>query len=398
MASGEKESGLAKKILDEIKYIANDVILLFQQIRDYEEKQELAILIGVVLAVFLLIKFFCGKKENEGIINKGANLQNVMRIGKGNFKSGGINFVANDGLSNNGNGLPRQQNVLDIADGANVDQNGPVNLIANGNLNDLQAVLDTKEYYPLAKTGKEGVCLILNYFKYENEKGETKNRTGTMKDAADLIDLFTGLNYNVMSFNDLNLETTKKKLKEAAKLYEQCPTYCSFILCILAHGVPDHILCNKEKLAYQDIFSYFTGPSMVGKPKLFFIQACQGGGADGGVGITPRDADRFTFVSSYAGKMSVRLPDKGTWFIQDLVKVFKEKAHHGTELNDLCTEVKGLVSKQTVGKVAPDGTLLQLLKQAPVAGGTLTKRFRFRQTGGGRGETWIESVRRLLRL
>lgn len=226
---------------------------------------------------------------------------------------------------------------------------------------------------------------------------------------------------------------------------------------------------------------------MVGKPKLFFIQACQGGGADGGVvdatqnqssnatnvpfnsasfsvgpaqttsndnnssissdsitssssssssiyqpddantqqsagcidqtantddpllftfvdesgllkGITPRDADRFTFVSSYAGKMSVRLPDKGTWFIQDLVKVFKEKAHHGTELNDLCTEVKGLVSKQTVGKVAPDGTLLQLLKQAPVAGGTLTKRFRFRQTGGGRGETWIESVRRLLRL
>ncbi len=51
MASGEKESGLAKKILDAIKYIANGVILLFQQIRDYEEKQELAILLGGTLAI-----------------------------------------------------------------------------------------------------------------------------------------------------------------------------------------------------------------------------------------------------------------------------------------------------------------------------------------------------------
>ena len=113
-------------------------------------------------------------------------------------------------------------------------------------------------------------------------------------------------------------------------------------------------------------------------------------------GITPSDADRFTFVSSYAGKTSVRLPEEGTWFIQDLVKVFKEKAHLGTELNDLCTEVKSWVSKRTVGKVAADGTLLQLLKQAPVAGGTLKKSFRFRQTR--ERETWMEGVRRLLRL
>lgn len=56
MASGEKESGLAKKILDAIKYIANDVILLIQQIRDYEEKQELAILLGGTL---VLSKLHC---------------------------------------------------------------------------------------------------------------------------------------------------------------------------------------------------------------------------------------------------------------------------------------------------------------------------------------------------
>lgn len=58
MASGEKESGLAKKILDAIKYIANDVILLFQQIRDYEEKQELAILLGGTLVLSKLHCFY----------------------------------------------------------------------------------------------------------------------------------------------------------------------------------------------------------------------------------------------------------------------------------------------------------------------------------------------------
>ena len=79
----------------------------------------------------------------------------------------------------------------------------------------LSSVLETKEFYPLAKSGeKEGVCLILNYFKYENKKGEPKNRIGTMEDAADLIDLFSGLNYDVMPYTDLSLEKTKEKLRE----------------------------------------------------------------------------------------------------------------------------------------------------------------------------------------
>lgn len=67
----------------------------------------------------------------------------------------------------------------------------------------------------MAKNGeKEGVCLILNYFKYENAKGEPDNRTGTMEDAADLIDLFSGLNYDVMPYTDLSLEKTREELRK----------------------------------------------------------------------------------------------------------------------------------------------------------------------------------------
>lgn len=190
---------------------------------------------------------------------------------------------------------------------------------------------------------------------------------------------------------------------------------------------------------------------MVGKPKLFFIEACQGEDDDPGVvkvksipststshppplpditrcadqtntdssdssgfsdssqevasiptktfvskdslidGITPKQADRFVFRSCYPCQNSVRLVDRGTLFIQNLVAVFKAKAHFGTELNELCIEVKNLVRQEIVGQVTEDGKLVRMLKQVPTVEDSLTKHFRF-AIGGRRGKGKLQKM------
>ena len=55
----------------------------------------------------------------------------------------------------------------------------------------------------------------------------------------------------------------------------------AFILCVLSHGVNGFIFgVDGERIAIDTITSKFDGnncPALSGKPKVFIIQACQGG-------------------------------------------------------------------------------------------------------------------------
>jgi len=54
-----------------------------------------------------------------------------------------------------------------------------------------------------------------------------------------------------------------------------------FVMFLLSHGEDGHVYAlNGEKISIQKIMNYFDGkqcPALLGKPKLFFVQACQGG-------------------------------------------------------------------------------------------------------------------------
>lgn len=58
-------------------------------------------------------------------------------------------------------------------------------------------------------------------------------------------------------------------------------------------------LCiDDEGIEYERVFAYFDGsscPSLVGKPKLFFFQACQGEKHDSGVRLTVDSAEPHCF-------------------------------------------------------------------------------------------------------
>ena len=54
-----------------------------------------------------------------------------------------------------------------------------------------------------------------------------------------------------------------------------------FVLIVLSHGIDGHFYeINGEAIRIDDVVARFDGtncPALVDKPKLFFIQACQGG-------------------------------------------------------------------------------------------------------------------------
>ncbi|XP_013402632.1 caspase-8-like [Lingula anatina] len=152
----------------------------------------------------------------------------------------------------------------------------------------------------------------------------------------------------------------------------------SFILIILSHGTNDAVYgTDMKKLSIPAITDLFNGkncPFLVDKPKLFFIQACQGKNFDKGSGDTKADGDLAEYFSrlEMAGRpkertdssdvsvptmadilvamattpdyVSWRNESLGTWFIIALVYAISKYAHKD-DISQILTKVNNLVSK-----------------------------------------------------
>ncbi|KAG9328057.1 hypothetical protein JZ751_016670 [Albula glossodonta] len=138
------------------------------------------------------------------------------------------------------------------------------------------------------------------------------------------------------------------------------------VVCVLSHGDRDLVYGVDENEVYlSQLTSHFSGdgcPSLVGKPKLFFIQACQGGKvqrpvhiAPDNVNITagtiapiPEGADFLLAMSTVPKYVSFRDPIEGTWFIQSLCRNLLEMVPRGKNLLDILTEVNNDVSRRSM--------------------------------------------------
>lgn len=113
---------------------------------------------------------------------------------------------------------------------------------------------------------------------------------------------------------------------------------------MLAHDQLSYIYARDARYPVQKIFSYFTDdacPTLVGKPRMFFIQACQGNKLDDGfklikrsarvetdsIGFEPLDMepvlphiDFLVVYASFPGYFSMRNTEHGSWFIQALCR------------------------------------------------------------------------------
>ncbi|CAL8368823.1 unnamed protein product [Boreogadus saida] len=249
--------------------------------------------------------------------------------------------------------------------------------------------------YPLTSK-PTGLCLIINN---ENFQDGT-NRRGTEKDAESLADVFSWLGFQVLMCKDQTAsdmaQVTKllADLKDLAGL-QKCkleewsdgrftplsvlPRHGdAFVCCVLSHGAEKVVLgVDRKPLPISNITWAFNKehcPALLGKPKVFFIQACQGHRLQTGLVMDddhalecdaldlgrpkvedglrvvsiPAEADILVAVATVEKFQAVRHRENGSWFIQSLCEQLREGCPRGEDITLILRRVIDDVSQKEV--------------------------------------------------
>ena len=136
----------------------------------------------------------------------------------------------------------------------------------------------------------QGIGVIINNKTF---RGDKKDRKGTDIDASALKKLFTYLGFYTKCFNDLTAKQMKDELTEISKIDHK--KYDCLMVAILTHGEKGKLYGTDDKsILVEDLTKLFYGdqcPSLVGKPKIFILQACRGISEDPGVPYVMADED-----------------------------------------------------------------------------------------------------------
>ena len=183
------------------------------------------------------------------------------------------------------------------------------------------------------KTFPRGLLTIINQTVFKN----SSQRDGSDKDAMELTDLFLDLGFYVDRYDNLSKSEIIEKLKIAAN--EDFSKLSCYACIILSHGNEGIIHATDGEMKIKDLAAFFCNKKLEGKPKLFFFQACQGSNymkplpqkdmyhaTDENEVALPNEADFLFCHSTVKGYISFRDPAVGSWYMQILVKVFREHA------------------------------------------------------------------------
>ncbi|NXU14860.1 CASP8 protein, partial [Pardalotus punctatus] len=243
-----------------------------------------------------------------------------------------------------------------------------------------------------------GVCLILNNHNFAKaregvlEHKYMKDRNGTDVDAAALRNVFSKLHFRVEEYRDLTAEEIRKTVNIFRS--EDHEDKDCFVCCILSHGKKGIIYgVDGQEVPIRELTTSFTVQnckSLAGKPKVFFIQACQGDAFHKGVTIEtdsgeqdssveratrfqldciPAEADFLLGMATLQDYVSYRSPREGTWYIQALCQHLEYSCPRGEDVLTILTAVNQEVSRKTCER---DAT-----KQMPQPSFTLRKRLLF---------------------
>ncbi|XP_030842855.1 caspase-7 [Strongylocentrotus purpuratus] len=152
-----------------------------------------------------------------------------------------------------------------------------------------QTMVDNDLVYRM-KSRPRGIALIIN-----NKNFKTmKKRAGTDVDCRNLENVFKQLGFNVVVHKDLKGRDIQQMIEQLRK--HNHTQFDCFIFAVLSHGIEGAVYGVDEYLVkIEDIVSQFGSdrcPTLNGKPKLFFLQACRGEKFDEGVEATDGQAVR----------------------------------------------------------------------------------------------------------
>ena len=222
--------------------------------------------------------------------------------------------------------------------------------------------------YPMTHRPR-GWCLIVNNINFVAP--DLPDRMGSEIDAKNLSKLFSDLGFNVKLVYDASVEKMKESVLDLA--HTDHTNMDCLIVCLLSHGITGKIYgIDGELISLSELLSPFITSGnvrgLVGKPKLFFIQACRAPKRDekpakqtkdtarqpDSVGFEvitrglteetdqtataleadsliqestmPLQADVLLSYSTLPGELSWRNEIRGSWFIDALVQVLEQYA------------------------------------------------------------------------
>ena len=184
-----------------------------------------------------------------------------------------------------------------------------------------------------------GIAVIINNYKFCPSEA-LPNCRGSQIDESNLYKTWEYLNYKVCILRNLSAADLIGQLRKIA--IQNHENYDSFVCCILSHGYLDFVYgIDGKPVRIAEAANLFKGsycPTLIGKPKLFFIQACRGFNPD--VGDIENDGSNDSFCNSlpteanflfgYAtppGRVSFRSTKHGSWYISSLCQVLQNNAH-----------------------------------------------------------------------
>ncbi|KFQ30389.1 Caspase-8, partial [Mesitornis unicolor] len=246
----------------------------------------------------------------------------------------------------------------------------------------LALFLQPAESYKM-KNNPHGYCVILNNYIFKNP---FEIREGTVKDGEAVKKVFEWLQFETVEHMDLEAKKMYAKVKEYSK--KDHSNMDCFVCFIFSHGEKDKIKgSDHEFVNIKDLVSCFSGsncPSLAGKPKLFFIQACQGSVGQPAVAVKedfsghlevdatpltsiPDQADILVGMATVEDYECYRCTKTGSVYVQCLCDKMKSLCPLGKDLLTILTEVNSEVG----------GRVLNGCKQMPKITSTLRKKLIF---------------------
>ncbi|NXO57755.1 CASP9 protein, partial [Aramus guarauna] len=240
-----------------------------------------------------------------------------------------------------------------------------------------------------------GCCLILNNVNFSRDSN-LSTREGSDVDCEKLEKRFKTLRFDVLTRRDLQAQEMASELQKLARRDHSALDCC--VVVILSHGCQtSHIQfpggiygTDGNSIPIEKIVNYFNGshcPSLRGKPKLFFIQACGGEQRDRGfvvdcdspsdeaprgslesdatpfrppsanvdepdaVASLPTPSDILVSYSTFPGFVSWRETLSGSWYVKTLDTVLEQYAGSEDLLNMLLRVANAVSAKGTYKQI-----------------------------------------------
>ncbi|XP_078579967.1 caspase-7-like [Branchiostoma floridae x Branchiostoma japonicum] len=267
--------------------------------------------------------------------------------------------------------------------------------------------LDLSHMYDMTHR-RRGLAIVINNKEFQ-KKTKQGVRKGTDRDADSLFKQLTDLDFDVDMNDDLTCKEMKDILKKAAAK-DHSDADC-VLVALLSHGEEKVVYGTDGTVEIADLAAYFNGvncKSLVGKPKIFIIQACQGSKMMEGVDMPdavgfrdddlvtdtpppqtlPSEADFLYYYSTMPGYYAWRNQEAGSWSIQSLCAVLREHGKSGLEVMQILTRVNRTVATQFESRTREEK--MNRKKQIPCIMSMLTKELYFTpKILAGRPSSWV---------